>query len=289
MPPTTRIPPTAKDNSPALCRALRLCRQARGQIPDKGAAKEIDQTLWEVPGTGGMRYLYVSGLAHDGCRQRFSPTSRNIPAARFVLTADGSIRSMKSEDIRRRIAGGGKTMKRRFPREIGLWQSGVLLSCRRASALSCRWNRFLCVLRLDRFSGKRFLQTARRTRGDRRRSGFVGGADRVVPLLQPRHLSPDSIPEQRDSRPWKFRWSLSIVFLVISLFTAGICILVMIHEVGWLVTSNEADHQIRRWKRSRPPRKFDEQSQANRLGHATITTTNIKNSRPAARSTNTAR
>jgi hypothetical protein len=45
--------------------------------------------------------------------------------------------------------------------------------------------------------------------------------------------------EQTNPRPWKFRWSASIIFLVLSLFTAGICVLVMIHETGWLVTSKE--------------------------------------------------
>jgi prepilin-type N-terminal cleavage/methylation domain-containing protein len=42
--------------------------------------------------------------------------------------------------------------------------------------------------------------------------------------------------EQSSYRPWRFRWSLSIVFLVISLFSAGICALVLIHETGWLIT-----------------------------------------------------
>ncbi|MCC6125150.1 MAG: DUF1559 domain-containing protein [Pirellulales bacterium] len=46
--------------------------------------------------------------------------------------------------------------------------------------------------------------------------------------------------ERPDCPPWKFRWSISIVFLVVSLFTAGICLLVMIHETGWLLMSDKS-------------------------------------------------
>jgi len=45
--------------------------------------------------------------------------------------------------------------------------------------------------------------------------------------------------KQPNFRPWRFRWSLALVFSVLSLFTAGICILVTIHETGWLLTSKE--------------------------------------------------
>lgn len=45
--------------------------------------------------------------------------------------------------------------------------------------------------------------------------------------------------EQASAARWRFRWSAAIVGMVLFMFTAGISILVTIHETGWLLTSGK--------------------------------------------------
>jgi hypothetical protein len=45
--------------------------------------------------------------------------------------------------------------------------------------------------------------------------------------------------EETRLRPWRFRWSLSMVFLVVFVFAAGIAMVVTVHEVGWLFSTDE--------------------------------------------------
>ncbi|MHB9005008.1 MAG: DUF1559 family PulG-like putative transporter [Coriobacteriia bacterium] len=45
--------------------------------------------------------------------------------------------------------------------------------------------------------------------------------------------------EQASAARWRFRWSTAIVGMVLFMFTAGISILVTIHETGWLLTSGK--------------------------------------------------
>jgi hypothetical protein len=49
------------------------------------------------------------------------------------------------------------------------------------------------------------------------------------------HFNADSPQPRR----WQFGWSVSIVGIVVLLFGCGICIIVTIHEVGWIVKSDE--------------------------------------------------
>jgi hypothetical protein len=74
-----------------------------GIYPNKEAAKEIDHALWEVPGTSGMRYLYVDGLTAKDSGEILAYEPELSDGERSVLMADGKIRSMKSEDIRRKL------------------------------------------------------------------------------------------------------------------------------------------------------------------------------------------
>ncbi len=41
------------------------------------------------------------------------------------------------------------------------------------------------------------------------------------------------------SPPWRFRWTASIVVMILSVFAVGIGLIVVIHETGWLLTSKE--------------------------------------------------
>jgi hypothetical protein len=40
-------------------------------------------------------------------------------------------------------------------------------------------------------------------------------------------------------QPWRFRWTLSIAFLVLIAFAAGIAMIGMVHQVGWIFSSRE--------------------------------------------------
>lgn len=40
-------------------------------------------------------------------------------------------------------------------------------------------------------------------------------------------------------RPWRFRWTASIVVMILSVMAVGIGLIVVIHQAGWLLTSKE--------------------------------------------------
>jgi hypothetical protein len=46
-------------------------------------------------------------------------------------------------------------------------------------------------------------------------------------------------PEEADARPWPVRWSVSLVALIVLLFSATMATVGIGHQVGWLVTSRE--------------------------------------------------
>ena len=41
------------------------------------------------------------------------------------------------------------------------------------------------------------------------------------------------------ARRWRFRWSVSIVGIVVLLFACGICIIVTVHQIGWIARSDQ--------------------------------------------------
>lgn len=51
----------------------------------------------------------------------------------------------------------------------------------------------------------------------------------------------ESIPseQQTERPPWRFRWSAASVVLVVVMFVAGISMIVLVHQVGWLFASDE--------------------------------------------------
>jgi prepilin-type processing-associated H-X9-DG protein len=48
-----------------------------------------------------------------------------------------------------------------------------------------------------------------------------------------------SSTSDRDERPWKLRWSLAIVAVVLLAFAAGTCMIGVTHQVGWLLSDPE--------------------------------------------------
>jgi hypothetical protein len=71
-------------------------------------------------------------------------------------------------------------------------------------------------------------------------SVFVGGVALVLFLLGV-HALGRSWQRYRNAegQGWKFRWSLGTVVVVFLLFAAGICVVGIVHQVGWMVTSHE--------------------------------------------------
>jgi hypothetical protein len=79
-----------------------------GKFPGKESVKEIDEALWEVPGAGGMRYLYAENLTTKDLAKILAYEPEFSNGERFVLMTDGKIRAMKTEEIRRELQGEKK-------------------------------------------------------------------------------------------------------------------------------------------------------------------------------------
>ncbi len=66
----------------------------------------IDHRLWEIPGWGGLRYLYVGGRSVEpaGRLLVFEPELDGRP--RRVLLTNGLVGSMRTPEVERLLAGG---------------------------------------------------------------------------------------------------------------------------------------------------------------------------------------
>jgi hypothetical protein len=66
----------------------------------------VDASLWEVPGGGGMHYLYVSGKKADNAADSPEPLAcepEMYGPNRLVLTTGGQIVPMTSSELRRKL------------------------------------------------------------------------------------------------------------------------------------------------------------------------------------------
>jgi hypothetical protein len=71
-----------------------------GRFPSSKEQSAVAAELWEVPETGGMKYLYVAGLSagYAPTILVYEPELRSDE--RFVLKSNGDIVTMKSSEIR---------------------------------------------------------------------------------------------------------------------------------------------------------------------------------------------
>jgi hypothetical protein len=100
---------TAPDSEPAAKRKQHLERLRtalwhfaathNGRFPTAGEMIEIPADLWIVPGTGGMRYLYVPGLSVHGAAALLVCEPELDPENRQILRTNGDLGSLRSAEI----------------------------------------------------------------------------------------------------------------------------------------------------------------------------------------------
>ena len=80
----------------------------KGRFPSTQERTAIPDELWEVPESGGVRYLYVPGQSagHEELPLVYEPELD--PARRFVLRVNGDILALRSEELRKALAQGGR-------------------------------------------------------------------------------------------------------------------------------------------------------------------------------------
>ena len=88
-----------------FCRAAlaEFAKQHDGRFPEKNDLATIGSSLWEMPGTNGMRYRYVGGLSIADSSKIHAYEPEFFGGKRLALTADGNIRSLTTEEIRREL------------------------------------------------------------------------------------------------------------------------------------------------------------------------------------------
>jgi hypothetical protein len=72
----------------------------QGRFPSAADGSDVPPELWEVPGSGGLRYLYVPGLAADDSAGLLVYEPELDSAQRFVLQTNGEILPLSSADVR---------------------------------------------------------------------------------------------------------------------------------------------------------------------------------------------
>jgi len=77
-----------------------------GRFPSVGELTNISPDLWEVPETGGMHFVYVPGQSADQSANLLAYDPELEIDQRLVLQTNGQIVTLKSEDLRLRLAQG---------------------------------------------------------------------------------------------------------------------------------------------------------------------------------------
>src|SRR5262249_15945744 len=77
-----------------------------GRFPQEDGPTASGAELWEVPDTGGMRYLYAPGLSANHAAGLLVYEPELDSNERFVLRANGDILTMKSAEVRIALKNG---------------------------------------------------------------------------------------------------------------------------------------------------------------------------------------
>jgi hypothetical protein len=77
-----------------------------GRFPREDERTAIAAELWEVPDTGGMRYLYIPGRSANHAAGLLAYEPELDSNERFVLRANGDILTMKSAEVRVALKDG---------------------------------------------------------------------------------------------------------------------------------------------------------------------------------------
>jgi hypothetical protein len=71
----------------------------QGKFPFRQEQSAIAGELWSIPGTAGVRYLYVEGMSAGYAPAPLAYEAELDPDQRFVLLANGDIVNMSSADL----------------------------------------------------------------------------------------------------------------------------------------------------------------------------------------------
>ncbi len=74
-----------------------------GRLPERVDSGELPSALWEMPGIGGLRYLYVAGQRADESSRVLVFEPDVYGGERLVLRANGEIVAMSSEELERSL------------------------------------------------------------------------------------------------------------------------------------------------------------------------------------------
>jgi hypothetical protein len=80
----------------------------QGRFPAASEMTAIPTDLWEVPDSGGMRFLYVPGLSAGHLPEVLACAPELEPGQRLVLRANGDILTVPSDEVPRSLTEGGR-------------------------------------------------------------------------------------------------------------------------------------------------------------------------------------
>ena len=106
--------PTPAGPDPARTLALDRLRAALwryaeghdGRFPTDRSIGEVPDDIWRLPDPSGLRYVYVPGQTLDAGPTPLAYEPGLYGPDRLVLTADGTVKSMTLDEIRRALPGG---------------------------------------------------------------------------------------------------------------------------------------------------------------------------------------
>lgn len=108
-PPTTEGDPARRMAVDRLRAALwRFADGHGGKFPADRSAAEIPADAWLVPDPSGLRFVYVPGLAVDAGPIPLAYEPGLFGPDRLVLLADGTVKRMTLDEIRRARPEGGR-------------------------------------------------------------------------------------------------------------------------------------------------------------------------------------
>ena len=237
------IPPAQSESDPGARRLhLERLRTALwqfaathdGRFPGPGEMTTVPAELWEVPGAGGLRYLYVGG--------RSAGYVPNVLAYEPEFDSGPAARAQGERRYRGNALGRGPVVE---PPCRSCWYAGE--KAVRTLTIVALVAGFILLAVVTTIDGPFVILF-----------GWIPFLERVLPEVKPD--GPSVVVGAlalllfgagvhwfgRSWRGtanlggrWRIRWTVAIVLGVVLLFTAGISVVGISHQVAWLATSEQ--------------------------------------------------
>jgi hypothetical protein len=87
---------------------LHFAATHQGRFPEEKERAAIPAEVWDVPESGGLRFLYVPGQSAEKAEALIAYAPEPEAGRRLILRADGSVTTVSADEFERLLTAGGR-------------------------------------------------------------------------------------------------------------------------------------------------------------------------------------